>query len=387
MKKLFYSLLVILGAGCKEKYTLPFEVPPTGYLVIEGVINTGPDSTYLEISRTNKINSNQKQYEKGAVVQLEGNDNSSFKFSEISTGRYATSFILNSNKQYRLRVKTLSGKEYLSDFVEVKITPPIDSVTWKYENNGVQLYTNTHDPQNKTIYYQWDYKETWEFHSPFLSVLKFNTRTGPNGRIIPYLAYKDSTTYSNDTTIFKCWRSGLSNQILIGSSARLSKDLIYLPLLFIPQGDIRLSVLYSINLKQYALTKNGFEFLEKMKKNTEETGSIFDPQPSALIGNIHCLSDPNEPVVGYLNISSIAQKRLFISKSQVPQWRYDSGCEEVKIPNHPDSIFDVWSAGWEPTVVLEFTLGSGRIAYFGTTTRECIDCTTSGTNIKPVFWP
>ena len=385
MKKLFYYLLVILGTGCKEKYTLPFDPPPTGYLVIEGVINKGPDSTYLEISRTNKINT-QKQYEKGAVVQVEGNDNSSFKLSEISTGRYAAAFTLNSSKQYRLRVKTLAGKEYLSDFVEVKTTPPIDSISWKYENDGLQLYTNTHDPQNKTIYYQWDYKETWEFHSEYKPVLKFNTRASSSGRIIPYIAYKDSTTFGWDSTIFKCWRSSVSNQILIGSSAKLSKDLIYLPLLFIPQGDIKVSVLYSVLLKQYAISKNGYEFLEKMKKNTEETGSIFDPQPSALAGNIHCLSDPNEPVVGYINISSVEQKRLFISTYQVPQWRYYSGCIEVPTLNNPDSIFDAWSSGWQPTVPIEFSL-SGDIKYFGVTTRECVDCTLSGTNVKPVFWP
>lgn len=384
MKKTLFSLLVILIAGCKEKYELPFSSPATGYLVVEGVINNGPDSTFIELSRTNKLSATQKQYERGARVQVEGDDNSTFNFTEISTGRYTAPLNLQNSRKYRLRIKTVAGKEYLSDFVEVKITPPIDSISWQKEDEGVQLYMNTHDPQSNTKYYQWNYVETWEFHSPFKSVLKFVTRPGPFGQLVAGIEYI-YPDHRSDTSIFKCWRSAASTQIIIGSSAKLSEDLIYKPFLYIPKEDRRISVLYSINVKQYAITKAGYEFLEKMKKNTEENGSIFDPQPSQLKGNIYCVTDANEPVIGFVNISSVEEKRLFIDKSQVPFWSYRTSCAEEKVRNNTDSITDAWRGGAMPTEELE--MDGFRIVYFGTSTPACVNCTLSGTNVKPVFWP
>jgi hypothetical protein len=386
MKKLIFFLLILCIAGCKEKYDLPFTPPVTGYLVIEGVINSGPDSTRIELSRTNKINSIQKQYEKGAIVQVEGNDNSTRTLFESGTGIYTGQLNLHNPIQYRMRIKTLAGKEYLSDFVDVKTTPAIDSISWERESSGVRLYFNTHDPQNNTRYYQWDYRETWEFHSAFKSVFKYTTRPGPGGQPLIAIGYRDPINYNYDTSIFKCWRSANSTNILLGSTAKLASGIIYKqPFLFIPSGDRRLSELYSIYVRQYALTKEGYEFLEKMKKNTEENGSIFDPQPSQLKGNIRCVTNPDEPVIGYISISTVTEKRIFISKSQVPLWNFRTDCLEVEVRNNPDSINLARASGLVPTNILE-TFGLS-ILYYGASVSDCVDCTLSGTNVKPPFWP
>ena len=189
-----------------------------------------------------------------------------------------------------------------------------------------------------------------------------------------------------DTTIYKCWRSAISRSLILGSSARLSQDIISKqPFLLIPAGDRRLSVLYSIYVRQYGLTKEAYEFLEKMRKNTEGTGSIFDPQPSQLKGNIQNVSDPEEVVIGFVSICTVVDKRLFIYNSEVPQWDYRSDCFEARIKNNPDSIDVAQGSGLVPTDVLE-TFGTA-IVYFGVSTADCVDCTRTGTNVKPSFWP
>ena len=85
-----------------------------------------------------------------------------------------------------------------------------------------------------------------------------------------------------------------------------------------------------------------------MKKNTEDIGSFFGPLPSELKGNIHCLTNPEEPVIGFVTSSAATQKRIFIDASQVSNWLHYYSCEELFVPNHPDSIFQAGSAGWTP---------------------------------------
>ena len=104
------------------------------------------------------------------------------------------------------------------------------------------------------------------------------------------VAYKYPDQH-NDTTIYKCWNTLEFSTIILGSTEKLTSDVVYLPVQYIEPHSEKLSVLYSINLRQYAISHDQYLFLQKMKKNTEQLGTIFDPQPSEISGNIHCLTD------------------------------------------------------------------------------------------------
>jgi hypothetical protein len=384
MKNVFFLFIVVLITACKDKYESPVKPLATGYLVLEGVINAGNANTTLTLSRTTNLDNRAVQYEEGAQVKIEGEDNSLYFISEAGPGIYvANNLNLPVGRKYRLRIKTKNGKEYLSDYEAVRKTPSIDSVSWKREKGGVQLYINTNDPSGNTRYYQWQYDETWQIRSAYTSSLKYQITRGPQSQEIYSLVYRDQNTGFFDTSIYNCWQYYSSTSLLLGSSAKLGKDVINLPLLFIPETSRKVSVLYSIEVKQFSWSKEGYEFLERMKKNTEETGSIFDAQPSELKGNIRCITDPNEQVIGYVNISSIQEKRIFIKNDQVGNWRYQTGCSEVVIENISDSIINKakFLMPTNPDKV-----GPGIVTFFAAL-PTCVDCTLSGTNVRPVFWP
>lgn len=376
--------MVILSAGCKEKYDSPVISPQTGYLVVEGNINSGNGTTLIRLSRTTKLDNRNLITEPGALLKVEGDDNSSYNLTDNGSGLYSANLVLNPAVKYRLNITTSNGKKYLSDFTSVTNSPPIDSVSWKRENDGVQIYVNSHDPSNNTKYYQWDYSETWEFHSTYATSLKYkvtNLANGPSYEVV----YRDSTNFKSDTTLYTCWQTEAASTINIGSTATLSSAVIYLPVVYVPPASQKLSYLYSIEVKQYGISKEGYEFLEKMKKNTETTGSLFDAQPSELSGNIHCVSDPNETVIGFVNVSLVQTKRIFISVNDVPGWNYSELCPSTKIANVSDSIRE-FGIGLLPTYIAEAS-PLGTIVSFYAAPPTCVDCTLRGTNIKPSFWP
>jgi hypothetical protein len=169
---MYKSLLICYGCtvallfgGCREPYNPPAITAPTAYLVVEGVINSGGDSTIIKLSKTVGIASKSVLNPViGASVMVQNNQNSTvLPLTGDGNGNYvAVGLNLSPSLQYRLAIITKDGS-YRSDFAAIKPTPPIDSVGYKITANGVQLYVNTHDPANNTTFYRWDYQETWKF--------------------------------------------------------------------------------------------------------------------------------------------------------------------------------------------------------------------------------
>lgn len=374
MQRLLILLLFVV-AGCKEKYIPKVKDTITNYVVVDGTINSGNGPTVIRISRTTKmVDSVRFNPETGASVSVQGNDNTNFPLVDRGSGIYsADRLTINNAKQYRVHIKTKNGNEYASEYVEVKTTPSIDSVNWLRKPDGVQLYVNSHDAQGKTIYYRWEYEETWEQRSKFLARFDY-----VNKRVVEF--------DPNSLNIYYCWKSQSSTNILTGTSAALASDVIHLaPLVKIPNADERLAVRYSILVRQYALTKAGYDFYTLMKRNTEQLGDIFGPLPTEITGNVRSLSNPNEKVIGYVSASAITEKRIFIDESQVPNWNFNPDCQEKRVPNNADSIEFYFEYLYKPYDA-EYNLDRKIVAYFGTR-PWCRDCRLrGGTNVKPSFW-
>ena len=381
MNKLLFPVIVLLIASCKQEFISPAPSIYTGYLVVEGVINNGGKTSIL-LSRTNSLRDTVKKYERGAKMQLEDNHNNTISFLENSNGSYSiTTLQLDTSLRYRLHIKTSNNEVYQSDFVGINYNPPIDSINWVRDNNGVQLFINTNNPQNNTRYYQWQYNETWEFHSAFTASLKWVATPAANNALTLSVEYRDTL----DPVINTCFQFNASNTIILGSSAKLSQDIIHLPLTQIPAASWKLSVMYSILVKQYAWSKEGYNFMERMKKNTESVGSVFDAQPSELNSNIHCTSNSNLPVIGYFNICTITERRIFIKNNLLPGWNYQTNCTNETIPNIRDTIKEsaVRNLPVNPVLLDELA----NIVTFSVATPVCVDCTLTGSNIKPSYWP
>jgi hypothetical protein len=382
MARIFlYISIILVAISCREHFDPPGGAPDHGYLVVEGVINSGTGPTTIRLSRTVPlVDTNALRPESNASVRIEGDNNTFEQLYETGPGVYTNGqLVLNDNVKYRLHIRTNAGREYMTEYAAARKTPPIDNISWERRTDGVELFVNTHDPQDTTRYYHWEYEETWEFNSFYATNLWYvvNPINGNVGVDYSPGAYAQS--------IYTCWTSEKSSNILIGTSIKLSRDTIHLPITFIVQDAWKLSKLYSINVKQYSPSPGGYEFLQRMKKNTENLGSLFDAQPSQLVGNIRCIDDPNEPVIGYVDVAQMQEKRVFISRSQVAPWNYREACEEISVPNHPDSIRPIFDY-MLPTSPAAFDI-RGNIIRFFASTKVCVDCNERGTNQKPSYWP
>ncbi|GAA4350988.1 hypothetical protein GCM10023185_09280 [Hymenobacter saemangeumensis] len=360
---------LLLLAGCVDPYMPDAITVPTNYLVVDGFINCNGVSE-IKLSRTYNISASTPPPRVSlATVYVEEESGPRYLLRESPVGTYTSSaLVLNRAKRYRLRITTNGGSDYASEFVPAKFTPRIDSISWKAEDTGVGIRVNSHDASGTTQYYKWDYEETWEFAPLVNPILEY-----ANGQIIPI-----RTRYPQ-----RCWRNASSTAITQAKTTNLSQDVVSnFLLLTLPPNAERLRYKYSILVRQYAQTREEYAYWDLLKKNTENIGTLFDPLPSQLTGNIRCLSNPEEPVLGFIGAHSVEEKRIFIDRLRLPfPWRMLSGYEDCYPPDTvkaPQSVYNVLEAGLIPV----FLSSAGYVV----STVDCVDCRRRGTATRPAFW-
>lgn len=365
-------LCICFFCSCREEYHPPLTATDKAFLVVEGFLNMGSGPTNIRLSQTTRLSENvQVKPLDGAQLLVEGRDNSVRSLLNQAAGTYyAPSLGIRAGMEYRLLITLPDGRKFRSEYVRAKETPPIDSITWQRNEKGVEVQVSAHDASNSTRYYRWEYEETWEIRSRYFAAYKYDA---------PRVVARDPI----NENIYNCWRTQSSPSVLTGSTTQLDADVVLRkPLLLIPNASEKLSVRYSILVKQYAVDQKGYEFFQAMRKNTESLGSIFDAQPSEVRGNIQSVSDPADIVIGYITASSVTEKRIFISNSQVQDWGYSMNCITFEVANHPDSFKKYY-----PGLMPYEARGDGpSIVGYYSADPSCVDCTLRGTNIKPLFW-
>lgn len=365
---LSWATLALL-AGCIEPFDPDTISEGVNYVVVDGFINSQGVTT-IKLSRTADLQAvGAPPAEARARVYVEDDQGARYPLTESRTaGTYTSaSNTLNPARTYRLHFTTATGQAYASAYSRVKNSPPIDSLTWRVEGDAVQLYAHSHDATGQSQYYRWDYDETWEFNSAYTSMLRY-----VNGRMVPY-----------NENIFHCWRNEPGTSIKLTSTTRLGQDVVAsYPLLRLPRLSGKMRLKYSILVTQYTLTPEEYAYWDALRKNTESIGSLFDPLPSESIGNVRCLSRPEEVVLGFVGVHSQAQRRIFISRAELPRtWLipnvgYEDCSEDLVEYDRVEAVFNY--AGNIPT-------REAPGGYLGTSI-QCVDCRLRGTTERPPYW-
>jgi Domain of unknown function (DUF4249) len=385
MKNLIFTrsqllLLVILVVwGCIKPYDEYDDAKPMGFLVVEGYLNASNGTCTIKLSRTQNLSSKANSVvESGASVSLLRQSGGSIKLLQGQDGKYTASDINpQTGEKFQLSIKTLSGGSYTSDLVEVIATPPIDSVTWRDDGDEIQFYVNTHDPAGAARYYRWEYDETYQY-------------TSGNKSNYEYLVTNEIV--SRREQIFLCWKDDVSRKIMIGTSETLNSDIIrdnnFAAIL---KSDSRFDLRYSMLLKQYAISKAEYIFLDNLKKNTQNLGTLFDPLPSEVSGNMHS-DNGDEPVYGYFSAYDVKEKRIFVG--------FEYNYPEIHrgyVPCFPIDFVGVGQMrglgyGYFNNVKLildEVYSMTGALVGYNVALATCVDCRLNfrkGTNKKPEWW-
>jgi hypothetical protein len=167
---------------------------------------------------------------------------------------------------------------------------------------------------------------------------------------------------------------------------------------FIPTGlNDKISVRYSILVKQMTISKDEYNFWKKLQSSTEDVGDIFGNQPFSIKGNILNITDNKEPVLGYFQVASVESKRFYINHSELfgmdlPDFITSKYCElyEATVDGYYKSVYDIYNKlvlnGIYKIFAPIYDFAGIEVVGLILSPRECSDCTYTGSNKKPPFW-
>ncbi|RXR20560.1 DUF4249 domain-containing protein [Flavobacterium amnicola] len=410
MKKyITYILLTLILTNCTEPYALQTEDFEDA-IVVEATITNELKKHEVKITRTFPLEFQKAMHEENAIVYVLDDLGNRFDFEEVDKKYVSvTPFEAMPNHSYQLYITTSDGKSYSSSKENLPTITPIQDVLTrvitKDGQKGVEITANTTDPTNTSKYYRYQFTETSKVTSPkwnpYKLILLDQPRICPGPNFIGYesIGY-ELRGYESRT----CYRTENSNNILITSTTNLSQDqVIHFPVRFIANTDYTIAERYSIEVTQFVQNYNAHSYYKTLKKISENGNLLSGNQPGLVKGNLKCITNSNENVLGLFEVASVSKKRIFFNFDELfpgaPIPKYFVECKEYgydsmdfgKPDPRPNAEFPCGTGGQGTT--LRRYIRNNTATYFRTDQTViflvqpiCGDCTTIASNIKPLFW-
>jgi hypothetical protein len=375
------SFITWILPSCIEEYMPDIEAGESSKYVVFGELTTEHEDQIISVSLVSSIQDPQQIPLSDCRVSIVDNHDKSFNGTEFENGKYRVRTpreLLTVGNAYRLEIETATGAQLVSEFETLMDCPDIDSVYYIREDKptndpevfieGIQFYLDLDDQGSGNGYYKFDVEETWEYHTAQ-----------------PLEWYFDGTTLHHiiprDWSHNVCWTTQMVKDILILNTAELQSNAYkQFPLHFVDNTTPHLAQMYSILVKQYAISESAYVFWDQLRINNLEQGGLYDTQPLTVQGNLENKTNPDQSVLGYFRVSSVKTQRIFVS--DVP------GLEIKYLPLCSPSLLRFGLRELTPDVYEYPVYLYIYLAAIFELTPECIFCELAGgTTTRPDYWP
>jgi hypothetical protein len=387
---IFLSLLLL--CSCVEEFKIKSSRDEK-QLVVQGRIAKGDDSVFY-ISYSQPLGSQKSpQLVSGAAVRIVGQNGFQSGLAEVDADKgyyWIETKELPDDTMYALQVE-VDGESYQSEYLSLLDTPEIEDVVYTENDEDISIRIQTEGDEGSSRHYMWSYEEDWEFHAPIDVTKASGVLCWYNHQIYQHEFSMDFNPY------YYCWGNNVSSQINIYSTETLQQNKVNVELLRIPYGDVRISYIYSLLVKQFSLTDKAYNYYRTLENYFEESSSLFPTMPLELKGNMMCTSNPNLRVQGYVLASNVKTKRIFIYESDFKVHLDYDPMECMVLTPDPDKR---WTEIWD-NMINEGALAIATNGHWFPEnnpygwqksvlySRACVDCRTAdgATKKRPDFWP
>ncbi len=107
------------------------------------------------------------------------------------------------------------------------------------------------------------------------------------------------------------------NNIKILDTHKIQGDVISKEHFLNTSYDYRFADQYCFHVFQYAISEAEFRYWEQIRDILNIDGSLFDPPPGTVQGNLYDPNDPDELILGYFSVSGVGYRRDFMNSNSL----------------------------------------------------------------------
>jgi len=364
LTKLFPSSLFFLISfcliSCLDKFTFTANEPER-LLNVEGFLTTVPKVHRIRLSRLEKFGPDFIGLSRpvfSATVLISDDLGRVESLTEMGSGYYGTSpeFSAEIGRSYNLEVILSDGRRYISLKEKAEPVPEVDSVSYKAirtftsdrmnDEIGVTVTAHFQDPPDQNNYYFWNVLE-----SDFVLITEPELYTIPRNQAgcpgCP--APKDCCS--------RCFQKDKPKPTNIITVSDVDFNGIYQNrrIAYVRDNGIRFKETYRLDIQHLSVSSETHRFLRLVDQQLRLTGSVFDPPPANIRGNMISLNDSQEQVLGQFFVSDERFLRVYIHKDQLefflrPQTTIPDDCREARpVGREPQPLLPVDPPeDWDP---------------------------------------
>lgn len=409
--------------GCVEEFETDSEDGSKkleNLLVVDAKLTDENKRHFVFLSRTFQFLNDDVPPETNAQVSIIDNDDNEYIFSETEAGVYRSDVAFSAlpDKDYHLIIRTSDGKTYESNPEKIPVQIPIQELTAvrtsdDFGNEQVSILVNTDITSGSSGFFRYEYEETFKIIAPFYNPFEWGE--------IDYTFFTDGDLYDVDIKPREeearvCFGTRNSKNIVLGETETMTTNsLSRFPVKNISRDDYAISHRYSILVKQFSLSVDSYGYYLNLENFSSSESVFSNIQPGFLEGNIYDSSDSENRVLGYFEVASVSEERLFFNFEDFfpdePLPPYVINCEPTGAPPLHSPGFE-WDhttgviTGDAESPLIEAIL-AGVVAYHATNenfltelhengiagtapyftkSTACVDCRVLGSNVKPDFW-
>ena len=310
--KLWALLLAFLSLqACVDPFELKTGTAKRS-LVVSGMVtdHNRPDLNKVTLTWTEPFDGEKQQVlnepVRGATITLHDNLGNSMQLTEGDRGVYTLleqDYKVELNRSYTLDIRLPDGREYASRPELLQLVPGLQGLKYEFKeftdvvrnaagalierrSVGFEVKAQVQDSHERGNYYRWETEGIFEYF------------TDVGDRPIPS----------------QCWaNAGSINTKAVVADDRLVNGKLFEQTIAVVPADIPTK--YQLKVRQYSLTAEAYEFWRLLSQQQSNVGSVFDPPPARIRGNIFSKTDPEEQVVGYFSVSSMSDSYIMIQRS------------------------------------------------------------------------
>jgi Domain of unknown function (DUF4249) len=327
MKNLFILILLITGTcSCISPYDFTLENNPA-FLLVDGQIYD-QDSSAIRLYYTNqKFQDPDNILVEDAKVSVieNGNKRINFVFDGLRK-KYKPenkTFVGCNNCTYQLNIVLANGKEYISTIDTIKNPDQYEQIYDVYNptTRKFEVYGNLKTKNGSNLYYQTyfiNYKKA-------LICAQYNGCSNyeliPNA-YLPCPGFLKSckggfpSQFPCEPGITRCWNfkrqryySIFGDNILGIGSKRVHK------LLEVPMTDYDR---YYVEVYQNYITADAYKYMKNLEENGQRSGTLVDPIPPIITGNVFLKGNENQRMLGYFQVSGQQKYGYYVDRTKAP---------------------------------------------------------------------